>query len=509
LTGLTAAWLNLAAWGAAAADPEDRPKAHSLLLRDLWSGYIILAVSDRRIYKMNTGRASSIAGGAVAIAVLTLLGCPSWFEKPVTGVSLNKSSATTYVGGTEQLVATIEPADATVQDVTWSSSEATTASVSSEGLVTGVAEGPATITVTTVDGAKTATCPVTVTPARVRSVSTGELHTMILRTDGSLWTTGWNLNGQLGDGTTADKSVPVHVMPGVQSASGGTYHTMIVKTDGSLWATGYNFSGQLVDETQVDKISPVQVMTGAQSVSAGSNYTMIVKTDGTLWGAGDNEFGQIGNGESGTGFVVITPIQVMTGVRSVSAGQEHTMIVKTDGTLWATGSNYYGQFGNGEAGGAYEYNPTPVQAMTGVQAVSAGQAHTMILKNDGSLWATGNNASGQLGDGTTVAKSSPVQVMTGVQAVSAGSSHTMILKTDGTLWATGNNLYGGLGDGTTTAKSTPVQVLSGVQSVSAGQYYTMAVKTDNTLWATGRNSRGQFGDGTTTDRSSFVQTTLP
>ncbi|MDH7483524.1 MAG: InlB B-repeat-containing protein [Spirochaetales bacterium] len=92
------------------------------------------------------------------------------------------------------------------------------------------------------------------------------------------------------------------------------------------------------------------------------------------------------------------------------------------------------------------------------QTVDAGAAHTMILKADGTLWATGDNYFGQLGDATTTYRHIPVQVMTGVQAVAAGGLHTMILKTDGTLWATGNNKSGQLGDGTTINRYTPVQI---------------------------------------------------
>jgi alpha-tubulin suppressor-like RCC1 family protein len=97
--------------------------------------------------------------------------------------------------------------------------------------------------------------------------------------------------------------------------------------------------------------------------------------------------------------------------------------------------------------------------MSGVAAVSAGAYHTMILKIDGSLWATGINNTGQLGDGTTTARSMPVQVMSGIAAVSAGNQHTMILKTDGSLWACGLNYEGELGDGTTTDRYWPVQTL--------------------------------------------------
>ena len=186
---------------------------------------------------------------------------------------------------------------------------------------------------------------------------------------------------------------------------------------------------------------------------------------------------------------------------AISAGYFHTMILKTDGTLWATGDNEYGQLGDGTT----TNRSTPVQVMRDVQAVAAGGCHTMILKTDGTLWATGDNEYRQLGDGTTTNRSTPVQVMRDVQAVAAGVWHNMILKTDGTLWATGYNLNGQLGDGTWTNRSTPVQVMRDVKAAAAGYRHTMILKTDGTLWATGCNSDGEFGDSTATYRSTPVQ----
>ena len=116
---------------------------------------------------------------------------------------------------------------------------------------------------------------------------------------------------------------------------------------------------------------------------------------------------------------------------------------------------------------------TGPSSTTGVASVSAGTTHTMVIKQDGSLWGMGWNATGQLGDGTTTDRMIPVQVMTGVASVSAGSYHTMVIKQDGSLWAVGLNRYGEQGDGTTTERSTPVQVMPGVASVSAGCFQSV------------------------------------
>jgi hypothetical protein len=210
---------------------------------------------------------------------------------------------------------------------------------------------------------------------------------------------------------------------------------------------------------------------GAQSVAAGFNHSLIVKTDGSLWAMGDNYYGQLGDG---TTTQRNTPVQILTsGVKAVSAGGYYSLIVKTDGSLWAMGDNYYGQLGDGTT----TQRNTPVQILSGgVQSVSAGGYHSLILKTDGSLWAIGDNYYGQLGDGTTTQRNAPVQILSGgVQSVAAGDWHSLILKTDGSLWAMGANYYGQLGDGTTTQCGTPKLVARNVQKIAAGWSHSLIV----------------------------------
>ena len=304
---------------------------------------------------------------------------------------------------------------------------------------------------------------------------------------------------KLSDGGSYQAAVR-NVATRISAVSGGGDHTMFIKAGGTLWAMGYNLFGQLGDGTMTHRSSAVQVATGVASVAAGRVHTMYVETDGTLWAMGYKGNGQLGDGKDANVEFRRTPVRVATGVASVAAGADHTMYVKTDGTLWATGSNAQGQLGDG---GNLTSN-TPVQVATGVASVAAGRVHTMYVKTDGTLWAMGDNRYGQLGDGTTTNRSSAVRVATGVARVSAGRMHTMHVKTDGTLWAMGYNLFGQLGDGTTTNRSSAVRVATGVASVAAGDDHTMYVKTDGTLWAMGYNLFGRLGDGTITNRSTAV-----
>jgi alpha-tubulin suppressor-like RCC1 family protein len=228
-------------------------------------------------------------------------------------------------------------------------------------------------------------------------------------------------------------------------------------------------------------------------VSTGLSYTVVLKTDGTLWANGFNEYGQLGLGDT---TYRLSPNQMMTGVAKVSAGSNYTMVLKTDGTLWATGIKGAFNFGSGSP----IFQSTPAQfVMDSVLKIDAGFGHALFLKKDGSLWASGDNRDGQLGDGTTTNRLTPVLTMIGVADMAAGGLFTLLLKTDGNLWGLGSNRSGELGDGgISTQRIIPYLMMSGVEKIAAGYQHSLILKTDGTLWATGNNNWGQLGDGTNT-----------
>ncbi len=162
----------------------------------------------------------------------------------------------------------------------------------------------------------------------------------------------------------------------IQSVAVRSHFAVFLKTDGSLWTMGDNFYGQLGDGTTTDRSAPVQVATGAASVSVGYDHTLFVKTDGSLWAMGNNYSGQLGDGSTANRCV---PAQIATGVASVSAGGYHTLFVKTDGSLWAMGGNYYGQLGYGTI---TNRGISPVQVATGVAAAAAGGSHSLFLSGE-------------------------------------------------------------------------------------------------------------------------------
>jgi alpha-tubulin suppressor-like RCC1 family protein len=339
-----------------------------------------------------------------------------------------------------------------------------------------------------------------------RTVESGETHSLAIKTDGTLWAWGYNLSGQLGDGTTVTKNRPVQIGTATnwQKVSAGTWCTLAIKTDGTLWAWGTNDYGQLGNGIMnVTITTPIQIGTATdwQSISVGDEHTLAIKTNGTLWAWGSNEYGQLGDG-----IITVrdTPIQIGTANnwQSVSAGDDHTVAIKTDGTLWTWGANNWGQLGNSP--NIWEHTPLQVGTATNWRSISAGYTFTTAIKTDGSLWTWGSNQYGQLGDGTNIMVSDvPARVGNGTdwQSVSAGYLQVVALKTNGELWAWGGNLYGELGDGTMITRNTPTRIGTGTnwQKVSAGTTHTTALKTDGSLWATGRNANGELGNGTNSE----------
>jgi len=195
---------------------------------------------------------------------------------------------------------------------------------------------------------------------------------------------------------------------------------------------------------------------------------------------------------------------------TIAAGVTHSLAIREDGSLWAWGQNKGGQFDDGINMEYIDWNaPAQVGKDSDWAAVAAGDSHAVAIKADGSLWAWGHNEYGQLGNGTIIGHNAPARVgkAKGWAAVAAGSRHTLAIKSNGSLWAWGSNEHGQLGDGTNISRTAPVQVGSDKdwKSVSTDCRHNMAIKADGSLWAWGANDCGQLGDGTNTDRNSPVR----
>jgi alpha-tubulin suppressor-like RCC1 family protein len=348
----------------------------------------------------------------------------------------------------------------------------------------------------------------------VTAIAAGGDHSLALKQDGTVWAWGANGDGQLGNGTNTDSNVPVPVsgLTKITAIAGGTYHSLVLKQDGTVWAWGTNWSGQLGNGTWDDSNVPVQVLnlSGITAIAGGGYHSLALKQDGTVWAWGYNEYGQLGNGTNADSNVPV-PVSGLKKITAIAGGTYHSLALKQDGTVWAWGDNEYGQLGNGT--NTDSNVPVQVLNLSGITAIAVGGYHSLALKQDGTVWAWGNNEHSQLGNETYPYAYSnvPVQVLnlSGVTGIAGGDWHSLALKQDGTVWAWGDNEYSQLGNETYpyTYSNVPVKVLnlSGITAVTGGWGHSLALKQDRTVWAWGCNYYGQLGNGTTTNSYGPVQ----
>ncbi|MBP1905617.1 alpha-tubulin suppressor-like RCC1 family protein [Paenibacillus turicensis] len=230
-------------------------------------------------------------------------------------------------------------------------------------------------------------------------------------------------------------------------------------------------------------------------LDSSANHSIRVKTDGSVWTWGNNAQGQLGDGTK-TNKTTAVQVEGLSDMVMVAAGAEHSLALKHDGTVWTWGYGRDLQLGNGEYS---RVKAAQIKGLSNVKSIAAGLIHGMALTQEGELWYWGtpyNNGIAQ-----------PMKFMSGVKAMSGGLGTTQIVKTDGTMWTMGLNTYGQLGDGTKTNRTIPVQVsnMKEVVGVAGGETASYAVKADGSVWSWGRNDRGQLGDGTIADRLTAVK----
>jgi len=371
-----------------------------------------------------------------------------------------------------------------------------------------------------------------------------------IKSDGKLFTWGYNANGQLGQGDLINRSSPVQV--GTSSwttVSSGVSHMMGITTDGSLYGWGLNTAGAIGDGTTVTKSNPTivyvpAVVTQSWSQVQAGNSRSVGLLSGRLYTWGSNTSGALGytgadwrfvglgaaldnNGKlytwgdltgSGQNTTALRSSPVQLGTSSwIAVGSTSGIAIRVDGTLWAwyqqsggAGSNF-GQPGQNDI--INRSSPVQVGVDTDWVFVDSSELGRAAIKRDGRLYTWGRNQHGQLGLGDAIARSSPVQVPGSWTQVTMGNTslNTFAIRTDGTLYGWGYNAQGNLGVGDASNKNSPVQISGGgswsmVRTTGNGTYvWALGIKTDGTLWGWGDNTGGGIGDNTTISRSSPIQ----
>lgn len=325
-----------------------------------------------------------------------------------------------------------------------------------------------------------------------------------LRSDNSLWLSGNNTSGNLGNNTTINRSSSVIVGPlalsfpvqiGTSSwtaISAGSSFSIGINSSGQLYAWGVNKANQIGNNSTVDVNDNFYQIAGSWTkVAAGTNHSLAIKSDSTLWTWGTFSAVLLSN---------VTPTSWTTIAAGGSAS--HCAAIKSDGSLWTWGLNTNGQLGDSTT--VNKSSPTQIGLGSWSQ-VAVDLSNTIAIRTGGNLFVWGGNASGQLGDGTTINKSSPVQLdANSWSQISVNTSHTTAIRSN-LLFTWGNNASGQLGDGTTINRSSPVQVAGSWNNISAGSQYTVATNDLSLLFTWGNNSAFQLGDNTTINKSTPVQ----
>lgn len=346
-----------------------------------------------------------------------------------------------------------------------------------------------------------------IVPLLYDDVAAGDNFSIATRNTDTVWVWGNNSNGQVGDGTRTSRSLPVQLNSNLYPfINAGKQASFAIRNDGMLFAWGTGSVLGLGDA--ISRSNPTQV--GASSWTQVSSakgpsgaHTLAIKSDGTLYAWGSNLQGQLGNG---TTIDENSPIQIGTSSWSqVNANNTRSFAIRTDGALFSWG---YGWLGDN-----YLRRSSPVQIGTSSWTqVNAGgyfaiTGFGLAIRIDGGLFSWGYNAQGQLGNGTTVNQSTLGQVGTSSwTTIAAGAYHSAAVRVGGNLFTWGNGVNGALGDNSTISKSSPVQIGSlGWQKISAGVNFTLGKLGSNELYGWGLNSNGQLGINNTSARSSPVQ----
>jgi alpha-tubulin suppressor-like RCC1 family protein len=319
-------------------------------------------------------------------------------------------------------------------------------------------------------------------------VISGGAHSLGIRADGTAWAWGNGGQGRLGNNSTVTTSSPISVVGGftdwVQLFATGQV-SLGVRADGTAWAWGSNGNGQLGDNSITTRSSPVSIVGGFTDwvqLSSGGSHSLGVRANGTAWAWGFGSVGQLGDGTTVSKRSPVSVVGGFTDWVQVSGGSaSFSLGLRANGTAWGWGINTTGMLGDGTT----VNKSSPVSVVGGFTdwtQVSAGSQHSLGLRANGTAWAWGNNGNGRFGDDALTNRSSPVSVVGGFTdwtQVSAGSQHSLGLRANGTAWGWGINTTGMLGDGTTVSKRSPVSVIGGFTDwvqVNAGSDHSSGIR---------------------------------
>ena len=443
----------------------------------------------------------------------------------IKGIGQNKNAKVNMSQGFNLLYTTIEDTDLTYQI----KNEKIATVEETTGKITAVKKGKTAVTVTDKKSGETTSADVYVLgeeDVTFPQIETQNYSTVTLKSNGEIWSYGYNGYGQLGTGDTTYKVLPTYTgINNITQISLGGTHTLALDTEGHVWSWGYNGYGELGNGTTTSSTEKVQVkspdgegvLENIVAISAGNYHSIALDKDGNVYTWGYNGYGQLGLGNT-TNTVLPVKVDDLEGIIKIEAGNYTSYVIDNNNHLWSTGYNYYGELGNGSTSNRSKF--TQIQTLENVSDVSASETNsTIVLLSDGTVWGFGNNTNNQL---TTVGGATPQQLkgpdgmLKDITSISVGYYTGYAITSEEKVLAWGLNNYSQLASGTTETKSTPVYMkekdgndFTDAMIVSGGRYSAELAKSDGTVWGVGYNGYGNIGDGTTNSKNQITCISTP
>jgi alpha-tubulin suppressor-like RCC1 family protein len=381
-------------------------------------------------------------------------------------------------------------------------------------------------------------------------VEIGSNHSAAIDSEGNIFTWGYNYYGQLGDGTSTNRTTPTEITnqfglvagETITSVSLGGSHSAAITSKGRIFTWGNNEFGQLGDGTSTSKNIPTEITSffnlniteKISSISIGYSYSSAITSEGRIFTWGVNYSSVLGDGTTTHRYVptdITNQFSLNTEevIINVFFGSSHSGAITSQGRVFTWGLNNLGQLGVGESD--YDSHPNPIEITNQfplsegelITEISLGVDHSSAITSEGRVFTWGYNSYGQLGDGTTTQRNIPTEItnqfvlLTGetVRSIFLGSEHSLAMSSYGRIYVWGRNSSGQLGDGTTTDRNIPKEITSHfyldaeevIKSISMGFSYSSGITSDGKIFTWGSNRQGQLGDGTTTERNTPTEIT--
>ncbi len=357
-------------------------------------------------------------------------------------------------------------------------------------------------------------------PYSVEIAAVGNYFSIVIdKTDGSIWSWGFNTQGQLGDNSVLCKSVPASIQGSKKTfckigVGGGNDFLLAIDNTGQVWAWGNNNNGQLGDNSVISRRTPVSIQGSKKtfsSITIGAKHTIAIDNNYVLWGWGYNFYGQLGVNSTVSRR---TPVSIQGAKKTfcqIKSGNNHTVGIDKNGQIWGWGYNFYGQLGVNSTA-SDRCTPVSIQgAKKTFCQITAGRNHTIGIDKNGQVWGWGRNGYGQLGDNSITSRLTPISLLGAKKTfckINSGADQTIGIDKNGQVWSWGINLLGALGDNSVVSRRTPVSILGAKKtfcSILPGNYHAIVVDNYGQVWGWGYNLYGQVGDGTVISRLTPVR----